>query len=83
MNAKVVSFGCLNTQLAKDQTQVVLDRLQALNPRLTCRVQVIPSPHAAASLGGESFLATSSAEVEYLEKQLLAGEFRLTDAPHP
>lgn len=78
VNARVLSFGCLNTQLAKDQTQVVLDRLQALNPRLTCRVQVIPSPLDAKALVGESFLATSTGEVEFLEKQLLAGEFRLT-----
>lgn len=77
MNAKVVSFGCLNTQLAKDQTQVVLDRLQALSPRLTCRVQVIPSPVSRSETADESYLASSTAEVEYLEKQLLAGEFRL------
>jgi hydroxymethylbilane synthase len=78
VNAKVVSFGCLNTQLAKDQTRIVLDRLQALNPRLTCRVQVVPSPVAIGDLAGESFLANSTAEIEFLEKQLLAGEFRLT-----
>jgi hydroxymethylbilane synthase len=77
VNPKVVSFGCLNTQLAKDQTRVVLDRLQTLNPRLTCRVQVVPSPISPAQLGGESFLAASAAEVEFLETQLLQGDFRL------
>lgn len=77
VNAKVVSFGCLNSQLSKDQTQVVLDWLQALSPRLTCRVQVFPSPLPASKLMNESFMATSTAEVEFLEKQLLNGEFRL------
>ncbi|HOX24942.1 MAG TPA: hypothetical protein PLL30_04155 [Candidatus Krumholzibacteria bacterium] len=77
MNARVVSFGCLNTQLAKDQTNVVVDRLQEVNPRLACRLQVIPSPVAAEVLENESFLAASTPEVEYLETQLLAGDFRL------
>lgn len=77
MNPKVVSFGCLNTQLAKDQTRAVLDRLQTLSPRLACRVQVVPSPIPPSQLGGESFLAASAAEVEFLEAQLLQGDFRL------
>ena len=77
MNSKVVSFGCLNTQLAKDQTKVILDRLQEVSPRLTCRLQVVPSPVSAESLENEPFLAASVAEVEFLEDQLLADEFRL------
>ena len=77
MNSRVVSFGCLNTQLAKDQTKVVLDRLQEVSPRLTCRLQVVPSPVSAEVLENESFLAASAAEVEFLEDQLLADEFRL------
>ena len=77
MNAKVVSFGCLNTQLAKDQTNAVLDVLQEANPRLACRLQVVPSPVSTKALKEESFLAASTAEVEFLEEQLLAGEFRL------
>jgi len=77
VNAKVVSFGCLNTQLAKDQTNAVLDVLQEANPRLACRLQVVPSPVSTKALKEESFLAASTAEVEFLEEQLLAGEFRL------
>ena len=77
MSAKVISFGCLNTQLAKDQSKVVLDRLQEVNPRLTCRLQVVPSPIAPEKLEDEPFLAASAAEVEFLETQLLADEFRL------
>lgn len=77
MNAKVVSFGCLNSQLAKDQTKAVLDQLQDVNPRLACRLQVVPSPVSPEALVDESFLAASAAEVEFLEEQLLAGEFRL------
>jgi hydroxymethylbilane synthase len=77
VNAKVASFGCLNTQLAKDQTKVVLDLLQEVHPRLACRVQVVPSPVDPQELEDEPFLAASAAEVEHLEEQLLAGEFRL------
>lgn len=77
MNPKVMSFGCLNTQLAKDQTKAVIDRLQALHTRLACRVQVVPPPAAASPAAEETFLVASAAEVEFLEDQLLAGEFRL------
>ena len=77
LNAKVVSFGCLNTQLAKDQTKVVMDHLQTLSPRLACRLQVIPSPVSSEIVEDEPFLAASAAEVEFLEDQLLAGDFRL------
>jgi hypothetical protein len=37
-----------------------------------------PLPGGESALAGESFLANSTAEIEFLEKQLLAGEFRLT-----
>jgi len=77
VNARIVSFGCLNNQLAKDQTKVVLDHLQDVNPRLAYRLEVIPSPVSRESLESESFLAASVDEVEFLETQLLAGEFRL------
>jgi len=77
VTAKVVSFGCLNSQLAKDQTKVVMDRLQEANPRPACRLQVLPSPISDEQREGEPFLATSAAEVEYLETQLLAGDYRL------
>ena len=66
MSAKVVSFGCLNSQLAKDQTKVVMDRLQDANPRLACRLEVVPSPVPGETLEDEPFLAASAAEVEAL-----------------
>ncbi len=77
MTGKVLSFGCLNTQLAKDQTKAVLDRLQEASPRLVCRMQVVPSPVSPGGRADEAFFAASAAEVEFLEDQLLAGEFRL------
>lgn len=77
MTGKVLSFGCLNKQLAKDQTRFALELLQADNPRLTCQLQVIPSPVHESAHEDEPFLANSAVEVEYLEDQLLAGEFRL------
>lgn len=72
-----LSFGTLNSSLAKDQTQVLIDLLQTASPRLACQVQVIPSPVDDEAREGEPFLAASSGEIEFLENQMLAGEFRL------
>jgi len=72
-----LSFGTLSATLAKDQTQVVLDMLQAVSPRLVCQMQIIPSPVTEEEQEDEPFLAASAGEVEFLEDQLLAGEFRV------
>lgn len=77
MTAKVISFGALNASLAKDQTKIVMDRLQAASPRYAYQMQVVPSPLADDEREDEPFLAACAAEVEYLEEQLLGGEFRL------
>ncbi len=77
MSAKVLSFGTLDASLAKDQTQIVMDRIQAASPRLACQMQRLPSPLSDGEREGEPFLACSAQEVEFLENQLLAGEFRL------
>lgn len=72
-----LSFGTLATPLAKAQTQEIITRLQAEHPRSTCQMTIVPSPISPEEQGDEPFLAASSAEVEFLETQLLAGEFRL------
>lgn len=77
MSAKVLSFGTLDASLAKDQTQRVMDRLANANPRLACQMQRIPSPLRDEEREDEPFLAACAREVEFLENQLLAGEFRL------
>jgi hydroxymethylbilane synthase len=63
--------------LAKAQTQVVISRLQATQPRLTCQMNIIPSPDKSDDKRSEPFMAATAREVEYLEGLLLAGEFRL------
>jgi hydroxymethylbilane synthase len=77
VTAKVISFGTLNASLAKDQTKIVMDRLQAMSPRHAYQMQVVPSPLTDEERENEPFLAASAEEVTYLEDQLLAGEFRL------
>ncbi|MDY0109042.1 MAG: hypothetical protein RBT60_03845 [Candidatus Krumholzibacteria bacterium] len=77
MNANVISFGCLNTQLAKDQTKVVLDRLQEVSPRLAGRLEIVASPVLPEQLAASSFLVADAAEVEFIQTQLLSGAFRL------
>jgi hydroxymethylbilane synthase len=74
---KPISFGCLGSQLAKHQTQAVISRLQERHPRLTCQLTIVPSPIAELAKRDEPFLAAAAAEVQYLEQQLTAGEFRL------
>jgi hydroxymethylbilane synthase len=77
LKSRVLSFGSLGTPLAKSQTQVVIDRLQQVLPRLTCQITVIPSPIEDARKTHEPFLAAAAAEIEHLEDLLIAGEFRL------
>jgi len=77
LKTRILSFGSLASPLAKAQTQAVVSRLQILFPRLTCQMTMIPSPLAEQEKEGEPFMAASAAEVEYLEEQLLAEEFRL------
>jgi hydroxymethylbilane synthase len=77
VKTRVLSFGSLDNALARHQTQVVIDRLQDLMPRLTCQVTVIPSPVKPAAKRNEPFMAASAAEVQHLEERLLADEFRL------
>jgi hydroxymethylbilane synthase len=72
-----LSFGTLATPLAKAQTQVIVSRLQRSHPRLNCQVNIIPNPPTSKRQASEPYLATSAAQVEYLEEQLLAEEFRL------
>ncbi len=72
----VLSFGTLASPLAKAQTQAVIDRIQEVHPRFTCQMIITPSPVRPDENGQEPFLAASAAEVEHLEEQLLAEEFR-------
>lgn len=66
MKNRVLSFGSLASPLAKNQTQAVLDLLQAENPRLTCQLNILPSPWDEEETVGEVFHATSGREITYL-----------------
>ena len=44
MKSRVLSFGCLSSSLASNQAQRVIDAVQDAAPRLTCQLNLIPSP---------------------------------------
>ncbi|HPF71551.1 MAG TPA: hypothetical protein PLQ13_12825, partial [Candidatus Krumholzibacteria bacterium] len=67
MKSKVLSFGCLASSLARNQTQCVVDALLARQPRLTCQINVLPSPVAEDSKLDEPYVTAARAEVEFLE----------------
>jgi hydroxymethylbilane synthase len=71
-----LSFGTLPTPLAKAQTQAVIDRLQDHHARLACQMTIVPSPPTSTAASSEPYFAATAAEVQYLEDQLLAKEFR-------
>jgi hydroxymethylbilane synthase len=80
VKARVLSFASLASPLARGQTQVVIDRMQALMPRLTCQLTVLPSPVPAAKRNQENFLALSRGEVGHLARLLLDEQARLVVA---
>jgi hydroxymethylbilane synthase len=77
VKAKAISFGCLDNLLAKRQTQTIISQLQARHRRLACQLTVVPSPVADVAKRNEPFLAAAAVEVQFLEEQLLADDFRL------
>ncbi len=72
-----MSFGSLSSPLARNQTQAVLDKLQQSVPRLSCQLNLMASPVKTKAKHTEPFLATSRAEVEFLERMLLDDQARL------
>ncbi len=77
MKSRVLSFASLASPLARSQTQAVIDRIQAVLPRITCQLNVLPSPVKVTDKDDEVFVAMSHAEVQYLEQELLAEKARL------
>ncbi len=77
MKTRVLSFGSLSSPLARNQTQTVLDLLQQSVSRLSCQLNLVPSPIKEKAKQGEPFLATSRGEVEFLENMLVHDEARL------
>jgi len=77
LKTRVLSFGSLNSPLARSQTQTVLDRLQLAVPRQNCQLNVFSSPVRNKGRLKEPFLAASRAEVEFLEQKILSDEVRL------
>jgi hydroxymethylbilane synthase len=74
---RILTFGSLASPLARNQTQAVIDLVQARHPRLTCQLNVWDSPVSAAAHQNEPFVAASRREIEFLEQQLLRGHARL------
>ncbi len=77
MKTRILSFGSISSPLARNQTQTVLDKLQQLVPRLNCQLNIVDSPVKDADKKKETFLATSSAEVEFMENMVLDDQARL------
>lgn len=77
MKNRVLSFGSLASPLAKNQTQAVLDRLQQENPRVTCQVNILPSPLGEDDTALEVFNATSGQEALYLFELVRQDQVRL------
>ena len=77
MKSRVLSFGCLSTPLARNQAQRVIDAVRDAAPRLTCQLNLLPSPVAAEAKADESFLTACRAEVEYLVGAVRRQEVRL------
>ncbi len=77
MKPRVLSFASLASPLAGSQTQAIIDRIQEHLPRVTCQLNVLPSPIEADEKSDEVFVAMSHAEVQYLEQVLLNEQSRL------
>ena len=77
MKSRVLSFASLASPLARSQTQAVIDRIQELMPRVTCQLNVLPSPVADRDKDDEVFVAVSRGEIQYLEQVLLEEQARL------
>lgn len=77
MKSRVISFGSLASPLARNQTQAVIDRIQATLPRLTCQLNIWDSPVNEVDKQDEPFIAVSRREMEFLEQQLLREQARL------
>ncbi len=77
MKSRVLSFASLASPLARSQTQAIIDQIQEHLPRITCQLNVLPTPVADQDKDGEIFVAMSHAEVQYLERVLLEEQARL------
>lgn len=77
MKSRVISFGSLASPLARNQTQAVIDRIQELQPRLTCQLNIWDSPISRGAKADEPFVAASRGEMEFLEQQLVNEQARL------
>lgn len=77
MNSRVLSFASLASPLARSQTQSVIDQIQDHLPRVTCQLNVLPSPVPDTVKCGDVFGAVSRDEVQYLAEVLLQDQARL------
>jgi hydroxymethylbilane synthase len=77
VKARVLSFASVDAPLPRAQTQAVIDRIQEVLPRVTCQLNVLPSPVSAAERDAEVFVAMSRGEIDYLESVLQQEQARL------
>jgi len=72
-----LSFATLNSPLARNQAQAVIDRLQQRARGLACELDLLESPQPEAERARETFVALSRAEVAFLVQALNEGRTRL------
>ncbi len=77
MKTSVLSFGSLTSPLAKNQTQAVIDWIQQDNPRVTCQLNILPSPLEETDNADDVFNASSADEIAYLIELVRQEQCRL------
>ncbi|MCP4574433.1 MAG: hypothetical protein GY838_18950 [bacterium] len=75
--SRVLSFGALSSTLTRNQAQAVIDRIQENLPRITCQLNLLPSPVRDEDKSSEPFLAVCRAEVEHLEAAIRNEQVRV------
>ncbi len=75
--SKALNFGCLESALAKNQTQEIINQIQGLGTKATCQLSLSRSPLGEDDNTEEVFLATSDEETDHLVRLLQNEQIRL------
>ncbi len=77
VHSKALNFGCLESALAKNQTQEVINLVQGLGLKATCQLSMYCSPVSEDENADEVFLASSDGEIDHLVRMLQNNQIRL------
>lgn len=73
------TLGTLDGRLNRAQTQLIIERLQAVHPKAIFDMTTVTDPVASRRSAAELYCAHSPSEVDVLLSHLVAGEFQLLD----